>query len=476
MRKVVEPRETLSRDDRAGLFQCLTRYRSILVAVSGGADSVALLRLLCDWAVRTDDAPTIEAATIDHGLRAEAAKEAEWVRALCGQLDIHHTIRRWEGAKPATGLQAAARAARYRLLAEICVERQLPGPIAVVTAHTQNDQAETFLMRLARGSGIDGLGAMAKVRRLHDDAPDIDLVRPLLKVSRATLENELQQRDQKWCEDPSNHVSAFERVRVRDALEHLRSLGVTPEAIANSAERASRASHALGTVTDKFIAAHVGLNGGVCAALKEDAFCSEQDDIQIRILARLLSGFGGDAVSLQLQKIERLAETLRRDRDVAVTLSGCVIQKRKGMIFIFRETGRAGLPQLTLTAPGEPVWDRRFRITWRPKGVSATEASGVKVRALGSAPIRLLQQHIDDTFLALPPEALHTAPGFWHEEHLIAVPTLNLGPEICDVVLRSSAACHSPQAKTGHGDCTTPYNAWFVGLSSCQIGTEQMGG
>lgn len=151
--------------------------RRLAVAVSGGADSIALALLMgqiCD----------IEAVTVDHGLRAEAADEARFVGEVMARHNIAHTILHWQGEKPSSGIQAAARTARYKLIQDWCTAKNISN---LVLAHHLDDQAETFLMRLSRGSGVYGLAAMAEVSTLMGSLGSIHMLRPLLHVSKDRL-------------------------------------------------------------------------------------------------------------------------------------------------------------------------------------------------------------------------------------------------------------------------------------------------
>ncbi len=160
-------------------FCCLEPFSSAVLAVSGGPDSVALMHLARRWAKLTGrDPASLAVVTVDHGLRSESASEAAFVAGEARALGLAHHTLPWAGEKPKTGIQAAARQARYDLLAEYCAQRSI-GCVAV--AHTADDQAETFLMRLRRGSGVDGLAAMAAV----SERGAITLVRPLLSFSKA---------------------------------------------------------------------------------------------------------------------------------------------------------------------------------------------------------------------------------------------------------------------------------------------------
>jgi tRNA(Ile)-lysidine synthase len=178
----------------------------LAVGVSGGRDSLALVLLAGEWAVAQGG--HVVGLIVDHGLRAGASAEAEATRELLARHDIPADILQWTGAKPAHGLQEAARTARYRLLFDGCRER---GILHLLVAHHADDQAETVAMRAARGSGPDGLAGMAAlVERRH-----ARLLRPLLAMPRARLTATLEARGVTWIEDPSNSDPRFERARLR---------------------------------------------------------------------------------------------------------------------------------------------------------------------------------------------------------------------------------------------------------------------
>lgn len=206
------------------------------MAVSGGCDSVALL-LLAHQAF----GGRVCALTVDHGLRAESAAEARHVGAICERLGVRHAVLRWDGKKPAGNIQAEARAARYRLMAEWCAANEVRW---LATAHHADDVAETLLMRLARGSGVGGLAAMRAVRRL---GPGVTLLRPLLGVRRAELA-ELAAA----CEpvaDPSNDNPRFDRTKARALLRGSDWLGA--ERVAASAGHLRDVEDALGWIVEQ---------------------------------------------------------------------------------------------------------------------------------------------------------------------------------------------------------------------------------
>ena len=200
--------------DPKTLFCDVQSDNPVIIAVSGGSDSIALLLLASAWAHHSD--VLLQVVTVDHGLRPEAAAEAAFVAGVCEGLDLPHVTLAWEGIKPESGISQAARNARYMLLEEFANDI---GTDTIITGHTANDQAETVFMRIARddvdGSGR-GLAGMADVTILPGNTR---LVRPLLMCTRDQLRSYLREHNQSWIEDPSNSDQAYERVRVRNILE-----------------------------------------------------------------------------------------------------------------------------------------------------------------------------------------------------------------------------------------------------------------
>ncbi|MHC2512527.1 tRNA(Ile)-lysidine synthetase-like protein [Bradyrhizobium elkanii] len=200
--------------DAKRLFAGLAGAPAILLAVSGGPDSVALMWLAARWRRALAQGPRLVAVTVDHGLRPEAAREARDVKRLARSLDLPHHTLRWTGPKPGTGVPAAARAARYRLLAQAARKH---GATHILTAHTRDDQAETLLMRMLRGSGVAGLSAMAR----ETERDGVLLTRPLLDVSKAQLIATLKKARIGFADDPTNRDRSFTRPRLRALMPML---------------------------------------------------------------------------------------------------------------------------------------------------------------------------------------------------------------------------------------------------------------
>src|SRR5438093_3370213 len=211
---------------------------ALVLAVSGGPDSLALMWLAARWRRALSRGPRLIAVTVDHGLRREAAREARDVKRLARTLDLPHRTLRWTGAKPKTGLPAAARAARYRLLAKAA---QASGATHILTAHTRDDQAETLLMRMLRGSGIAGLGAMAR----ETERDGLLLARPFLDDSKSQLVATLKKAKVSFAEDPTNRDTSFTRPRLRNLMPVLAAEGGDTRNPVRLASRLARATAAV---------------------------------------------------------------------------------------------------------------------------------------------------------------------------------------------------------------------------------------
>ena len=233
--------QPVTRPEAARLFAPFVDQANILIAVSGGPDSTALLWLAARWRAGRKNGPDILAITVDHGLRADSAREASAVKRLAQNLGIAHRTLRWRGAKPRTGIQEAARDARYGLIAAAAKKA---GTRHVLTAHTLDDQAETVLLRLLRGSGPAGLQAMTEIAP-YPGEPGLSLARPLLSVPKARLIATLRKAAIPFADDPSNRDPRHTRPRLREIMPQLAAEGLTAERLGVLARRLQRAEAAL---------------------------------------------------------------------------------------------------------------------------------------------------------------------------------------------------------------------------------------
>jgi tRNA(Ile)-lysidine synthase len=296
----------ISEREIAALFASFPRSGRVILAVSGGADSTALMVLAQRWRRRRARGPDLVVATVDHGLRRGSRAEAKSVGALARRLGLSHQILPWRGAKPKTGIEATARAVRYRLLAELA---QRLGAEAIATAHTLDDQAETMLMRLAAGSGPVGLAGM----RPRDVRDGIVLLRPFLAVRKARLVATLAHAGIQWADDPMNADPAFARVRLRAAGAVLAREGLTPERLGRLAERMARHEDAVAAAvrTMRPRIADPERPG----RLDGRALITAPEEIALRLLADEIARVGARCAAerpLRLQRLEALWQELRK--------------------------------------------------------------------------------------------------------------------------------------------------------------------
>ena len=315
--------EPVRDEELDALFAPLASFPIAILAVSGGADSVALMHLASRWARGSAQPPKLVVATVDHALRQASRAEAEWVAGQARALGLEHAILTWAGSKPATGIQDAARAARYGLLAEFARNAAAAQPVAIVTAHTEDDQAETLLMRLARGSGLDGLTAMSEQRVLEEG---VVLLRPLLAVAGARLRATLTAAQHPWIEDPSNDAERFERVRLRKGRALLAGLGLANDKIALSARRLERARKALDAGTRALAqSARLDLHAGAFASFDHAVWLAAPEELRLRLLARLVTSYGGQSQPVRLAQLEALADRLAHPGFEGATLAGAAV-------------------------------------------------------------------------------------------------------------------------------------------------------
>jgi len=379
----------------------------LAVAVSGGADSTALLHLVeCHYPVA--------ALTVDHGLRPEAAAEAEGVKAHCAALGVPHETLRWEGEKPEGNLQAEARDARYGLLKDWCLQH---GVEYLLTAHHQDDQAETLLMRLARGSGVYGLAGMAPTR----DLGGVTLLRPLLDVPKTALVEYLEDKNINWTEDPSNQADRFDRVKIRQFLENPPLEGFQSERLAATAARLRRTRDALEFYEAMWLDAAADAHSEGYVFLKASGLESAPEEVVLRGIASICRHVAGGIFVPRMEKLLRLYEALTTDGFSGQTLYGTQISRAGTDRFLFSRELAAIVPEISVeSSSAETItWDNRFEI--RLKGAIA----GIKIRPLGDTGwAQLVGSGFGRESLQMPRVAALALPALFVAGDLQAVPQL----------------------------------------------------
>ncbi|MCV2894139.1 tRNA lysidine(34) synthetase TilS [Lentibacter sp. XHP0401] len=364
------------------------------LAVSGGSDSLALLRLVAEAA-----RGPLFCATVNHGLREEAAGECAMVAQVCAELGVTHDILdwRWNGDG---NLQAEARAGRYAALKAWARER---GVGTVLLGHTQDDVAETFLMRMARGSGVKGLAKMSAAW----EADGLQWRRPLLQMSRGELRDFLNEQGQVWAEDASNADTRYKRVSIRAALA---KTGLDAARIAETAERLAQADAALETMAHA-AAGQLAQLQGRNIVIEAAGLAALPDEIRHRLMSAWCAWQGRTQYP---PRHSALAEaTDRALNGQGSTLNGCVTIGHKGRVIIAREAKAA--PD---TVEGLQAWDALTLEGDWPEGAT--------LGALGEAGLR---EVTDWRTAGLPRAAQLAAPAIWLGARLFAAPSVGFGAE-----------------------------------------------
>ncbi|MFV2051688.1 tRNA lysidine(34) synthetase TilS [Aliiroseovarius sp. YM-037] len=377
--------------------------KHIGVALSGGGDSTALLVALHDHLA--GQCP-ISAVTVDHGLRADAAVEAAAAADLCASLGVSHRILTLDGLEDGPNLQDRARARRYAALAEWA---QDVGVDAVLLGHTRDDVAEGFLLRLARGSGVDGLAEMSAAQQRDG----VLWLRPFLRTGRDDLRAYLIGRGIAWSDDPSNDDDRFDRVRMRKALPQLAELGLTVDALADTARHMRRARGALDAQVVEWGEKYVQFDAGE-VRLAHPLLTEASSEISLRLLKDALCWVATAPYPPRFDGLARVHEAAAKGENS--TLHGCLI---------LSETGAAGFDTIVarepktlegVTAATDQPWDKRWRF-------DGPHDPTLEVRALG---VGGLTQCPDWREVGRPRRQLLTSPAIWRGESLIAAPLAGL--------------------------------------------------
>lgn len=325
----------LTSESFAGLmahYQGLDAGMRLAVAVSGGPDSMALCHLVHDWA-KTNNL-TVVGLTVDHQLRPEAAAEAQKVKGWLSEIGMAHETLIWAEGQKFKHLdrspQAAARAGRFATLFKWCREN---GALALLTAHHADDQAETFLYRLTRGSGVDGLASIAS----EIERNGIRVLRPLLSVSKASLIATCEYLKQDWVTDPSNTDTTFARVRIRNLLSELKGEGLTTDRLLKTVDHMQRAKVAIDVSVEALIDHAVNKMEIDFVDLDVDLLLEAPQEVGLRCLSRLLVRVAGSDYPPRFDSLESVYESLETNQWSDRTLNGCQIRRKGARLLITQE-------------------------------------------------------------------------------------------------------------------------------------------
>lgn len=435
-------RETRRAIDALGPFEPSPH---LAIAVSGGADSMALALLANAWARARGGSVT--ALTVDHRLRVGSRGEARQVRRWLSARSINHRILSWDAGADVSrvALQAQARVARYALMDAWCARA---GVLHLLTAHHQADQAETFLLRLAAQSDLTGLAAMAPLR----EGRMVRLLRPLLDISRTQLEAYLSAQGQDWITDPSNADPAFARVRLRALGPTLAGEGFDTAATADLAHRLGMIRATFDGKIADCLARAVSPHAAGFVWLNRDVLRAFGNEIGRLAFARVLCAVSGAAYAPRRADLARLYDELSLPGFRGRTLAGCrVLPRAGGRILVCREPAAA--VGLVAARSGGQTWDGRFFLRLAVQGQK--KGRNMTLGMLGQGGLSSLRQAAPDVLetplvRAIPAAARVALPALFDDRGLLAVPHFGYGragsgaatlyiTEICPLVAESLA-------------------------------------
>ena len=388
----------------------------IAVAVSGGADSMALALLLAEWAPAHK--VSLHGLTVDHRLRDAAESEAERVSGWLALRNIPHTTLSWEEGVHLRNVDAspqhAAREARYRLMVEWCVANDCA---YLFVAHHADDQVETFLMRLARGSGVDGLAAMSAL----SSRGSVNLARPLLEFTKEHLIEVCRVHDQDWLNDPSNESEASTRVRFRKAQQMFEKEGLTRQRLLATVRHLRRAKVALDHAVTQLLKASGSLDEFGVVRLTVQALAGAPEEVGLRALSRILAAVSGSTYGPRFESLEGLYGCAVSGPWRDATLHGCFIARGGKDLIVCREAAQIISDQKFVMGINV-VWDGRFRVSLRPIGIQRSDQSFTLKRLTPSVWKSLRYEKAAFPLEALPPRVRETLPAIFDSKGLLSVP------------------------------------------------------
>lgn len=389
------------------LFSSLINKERIALAVSGGRDSMALMYLIHRWKVYLALNIEVEVLTVNHNLRKAADTECQFVYEVAKNYGFRHKVLSWEHGLIETCIQEKARNARYQLMVDYVRQVNID---TILTAHTSDDNIETFIMRLAKGSGLDGLKSINKIR--YEDG--VKIQRPLLSLSRSLITDVLKSSGNLWIDDPTNNDESFERVKIRNNINSLSSLNISPANLTKTIRRLERAHESIDHITNSISKKLIEINDLGYAEIDFDKLRHNPQEIILRVFARALTDVNGGHVSLS--SLEGVFEDLTKTMK-SKTLNGCQIIPQKNKYVIVRES--RGIRPVGIKINERISWDGRFDVH-----LKSCYKTNVIIDQIGNA--NDLGKIIDGTsFQNMPMFALRSLPGGFVEDKLVLLPNIH---------------------------------------------------
>ncbi len=400
--------------------------KNIAVACSGGHDSMALTLLMRDWAKNTGN--NIIALIVNHKLRPDSTIEAKLVQTRLKNSHINaHILTRKSNEKITSDMQNKARILRYQLLQQWCVDNDYK---TIATAHHIQDQAETFLLRLARGSGVYGLAAMSKSSMLGSKSNkfgNINLIRPLLDINKNDLIDSLANFNVKAVDDPSNKNEKFDRVKIRNNQRLLDSIGLNPQRLAKTAKNLRRARNALEEITKNIINEAVQFYPAGYCHLDKKILLNQPEEITLRALSNIIIAISGGKYPARLSQIENLYDNLTKNKSFnGCSLAGSIVaplaitrqNKKPDMLIFYREN--SAISDIK-PIKNKVIWDNRFLLEF---DLNNQNIDKIEIRKLGDAGRVEINKDIKFPH-DIPAKIMPSLPALWEDKKLLLVPHIN---------------------------------------------------
>tara|TARA_B110000438_G_scaffold294219_1_gene335294 strand:- start:495 stop:1778 length:1284 start_codon:yes stop_codon:yes gene_type:complete len=390
------------------IFSFLSNKKRIALAVSGGRDSCALMLLISKWLSIKKINIEVHVLTVNHKLRKDSDSECQQVSEIANAYGFNHQILVWEHKEIKASIQEKAREARYKLMLEYIEENMID---ALLTGHTLDDQVETFIMRLSKGSGLDGLRSIQEVR----DIDGVLLYRPLLSITRNMTTEILKSSNREWIDDPYNQDQKFERIKIRKNIHHLENLNISSENISKSINRLARSQQAIQHTVNYLFHELVEINYLGYITIKKHKFDQCPEDLAIRIIERCLRIVNGEK-RVSLSSLEKVYIDLIRTKK-SKTINGCVIKVLKYKYIITREI--RDIRFIDLKLGDEIIWDNRFNIN-----LKSGAHSNFTIKNLGRS--NNLGESLKNTYFEnLPSYIIDSLPGGFIKDKLVLLPNIH---------------------------------------------------
>lgn len=382
--------------------------QKIALAISGGSDSMAMLIATNKLLKKTD----FVAITVDHNLRDGSASETQKVKKWCKELAIEHVILKWDNPSKEGNLQANARNARYLLMSNYCNSNNIK---YLFVAHNINDQAETVLMRMLRGSGVDGLSSISSKSFIYN----INIVRPFLNIFNDELKQFLIENKQEWIEDPSNNNDDFQRVGIRQIIDKYHDKNTIINRLTETANHMRRASSYINHKIADDLKSCTIFHQQAYVILKKRNFIQLHPEAQIRILSKILTALSSYPKQIRFEKLYNIHQNIVDNKiNKSQTIFNCVVQDNGDSYLMYKELSKIDEAEKALNTNQQIIWDNRIYILNKSNVNLTVKLLGVENY------LKYLKENEKKLPLNLNKKIIYTLPAIFHLEKLVSVPQI----------------------------------------------------